>query len=109
MEERCTAEGGTLIPASEFEIKNGVLISYNGNGGDIIVPDGVTAIEDDALFVLDGISVTIPSGVTSISECAFFDLSEVTIRTPKGSYAEKYAKDHNIHAELTVDGVVVEE
>jgi hypothetical protein len=50
VEERCTAEGGTLIPASEFEIKNGVLISYNGNGGDIIVPDGVTAIEDDAFL-----------------------------------------------------------
>ena len=34
--------------ASDFIIKNGVLTEYVGPGGDVTVPEGVTAIKDDA-------------------------------------------------------------
>lgn len=29
---------------SDFRIKNGVLVKYVGNGGDVVIPDSVTAI-----------------------------------------------------------------
>lgn len=34
--------------ANDYEIRNGVLIQYNGNNTDIVIPDGVTAIYDSA-------------------------------------------------------------
>ena len=34
--------------ASDFIIENGVLKKYVGPGGDVTVPEGVTAIKDDA-------------------------------------------------------------
>ena len=41
----------TLVPMtatvnanSDFEIRNGVLTKYNGAGGDVVIPDGVTLI-----------------------------------------------------------------
>lgn len=30
---------------SEFVIENGVLVEYTGNGGDVVIPDGVTTIK----------------------------------------------------------------
>ena len=32
--------------ADEFIIENGVLFKYNGDGGDVIIPDGVICIGD---------------------------------------------------------------
>ncbi len=32
---------------SDFQIEDGVLVKYLGDGGDVIVPDGVTKIGDD--------------------------------------------------------------
>ena len=34
----------TAFADSDFDISDGVLTAYNGNGGDIVIPDGVTAI-----------------------------------------------------------------
>lgn len=29
---------------SDFQIENGVLVKYTGNGGDVVIPEGVTSI-----------------------------------------------------------------
>ena len=57
-----------------FVIEDGVLKNYTGPGGDIVIP----------------------AGVTEIGELAFEGGSNLTLRTPAGSYAEQYAKKHNI-------------
>ena len=71
---------------SDFVIEKGVLKKYTGPGGDVVIPDGVSAIGDCAFFGCENLtSVTIPEGVTSIGKSAFFrcdDLKSMTI--PEG-------------------------
>ena len=78
---------------SDFTIENGVLIKYNGAGGNVVIPDGVTTIgaepsgdtkvSDIAFCNCDELlSVVIPEGVTTINSFAFSDcrrLSTLTI------------------------------
>ncbi len=77
----------------DFEIdENGVLKKYYGDGGDVVIPEGVTEIGDSAfqndecIGSLDGLtSVTIPEGVTTIGNSAFYwcgGLTSITI--PEG-------------------------
>ena len=59
------AEGG-------FVIENGILTKYNGPGGGVTIPDGVTSIGDYAFYKCEDItSVVIPNGVTRIGFNAF--------------------------------------
>ena len=58
----------------DFVIENGVLTKYNGPGGD----------------------VTIPEGVTEIGSSAFDGCKKLTIHAPAGSAAEQYAKKYKI-------------
>ena len=71
------------VTASDFTIENGVLTKYNGKGGAVTIPSGVTSIGGRAfLKCTDLTSVMIPSGVTSIREGAFWgctSLASVTI------------------------------
>ena len=90
-----TADGKTLIYAK---------ISENIYE----VPDGTEVISNGALDAVSG-TICIPASVTKIEEVYGLGRKKIVIRTPKGSYAEQYAKEHGIRAELTVDGVVVEE
>ena len=58
---------------SEFKIENGVLRAYRGKGGDVVIPEGVTAIGNGAFCrCLEVTSVIIPDTVTSIGEEAFY-------------------------------------
>ena len=83
-------------------IGNGVLTKYTGSGGDVVIPEGVTSIGEEAFKdckSLTGIviparvtsigeeafeycgclmSVTIPNGVTSIGGSAFADCKNLT-------------------------------
>ena len=63
-----------------FEIEDGVLKKYSGQGGDIVIPDGVTAIAD-GVFHIDTpnpiTSVSIPDSVVSIGNHAFSNLDKV--------------------------------
>ncbi len=58
---------------SDFEIRKGVLVSYNGSSAEITIPDTVSRIANG---VFQGnkelIKVTIPGTVTSIDRDAFF-------------------------------------
>lgn len=58
---------------SDFIIENGELTRYNGSGGDVVIPEGVTSIRYQAFSGCSSslTSITIPSSVTSIGEYAF--------------------------------------
>lgn len=79
---------------SDFVIENGILKKYTGPGGDVVIPEGVTAIGDFAFSERkDLTAVTIPGTVTSIGALSFScceGLTSVTIPenvTSIGSYA----------------------
>jgi len=88
-----------LAADSDFTIEDGVLTKYNGPGGDVVIPSGVTAIQGYAIKNLPGppytdsytettspafagcttvTSVTIPDGVTSIGVNAFAGCTNLT-------------------------------
>ena len=70
-----------MSSSSDFVIENGVLKKYNGPGGDVVIPDGVTEIGDRAFFRCGSLeSVTIPDGVTHIGKRAFSRCPKVTFR-----------------------------
>ena len=64
---------------NDFVIEDGVLIGYDGDSSDVVIPDSVISIGD---FVFEGCkgltSVKIPNSVTSISHFAFSDCSGLT-------------------------------
>ena len=63
----------------DFTIKNGVLTKYNGSGGDVVIPEGVTSISDFAFGLNSTMtSVTIPKTVTAIGEDTFSTCSGLT-------------------------------
>jgi len=64
---------------SDFVIKDGVLVKYSGDGGDVTVPDGVTEI-GDSVFRFNGKlrTVTLPKSVTVIGERAFGNCMALT-------------------------------
>ena len=64
---------------SKFEIQNGYLSSYHGNGGDVIIPDTVTYIGECAFNNCTGLtSVNIPDSVTKIGDSAFYNCTGLT-------------------------------
>ncbi len=87
-----------MVPASavsghkDFSIKDGVLMHYNGSGGDVIVPDNISEIRDFAFQgTNDLISVTVPATVTKIGKYAFSlcpNLASVTILGNVGTISE---------------------
>jgi len=66
-----------------FKMRGTVLIGYSGTNNNIIIPDSVTSIEQNAFMDCTSLtSVTIPDSVTSIEPYAFVNcssLSSVTI------------------------------
>ena len=58
---------------NDFVIENGVLKEYQGQGGDVVIPEGVTSIGDSAFSCCTSLtSVVIPDSVTSIGDSAFY-------------------------------------
>ena len=75
-----------LAADSEFEMNGTVLTKYNGPGGDVVIPNGVTSIGGLAFYGhKDVTSVTIPDSVTSIETNAFVSCKGLTSVTIPGS------------------------
>lgn len=65
-------------PIADFEIHDGVLIKYLGSGGDVVIPDSVTAIMGKAFYGCNSLtSIVIPNSITSIGENAFYSCREL--------------------------------
>jgi hypothetical protein len=96
------------VDGSIFSTDGKVLVYAKKSENVCEVPDGTEIIAKGALDAVSG-TICIPASVTKIEEVYGLGRKNIVIRTPKGSYAEQYAKEHAIHAELTVGGEVVEE
>lgn len=58
---------------NEFFIEDSVLIEYKGDGGDVVIPDGITAIDDNVFENCCHLtSVTLPNSIKSIGDYAFY-------------------------------------
>ena len=68
-----------------FDIENGVLLEYFGNGGDVVLPDSVKTIGKSAFKGCKALkSVTLSNNVTSICEGAFSDCQDLTsVKIPR--------------------------
>ena len=58
----------------DFEIEEGVLVEYRGQGGDVIIPSGVTAIGDEAFWLCSALT-----SVQSISMIAANNINTLKI------------------------------
>ena len=73
----------------DFAVVNGILLRYQGSGGHVTIPNGVTRIGDWAFEGrTDLTSVTIPNSVTSIGSSAFSGCTNLTSVTIPGSVTE---------------------
>jgi hypothetical protein len=84
-------------PESDFRIRDGVLLKYNGNARDVGIPIGITAISSWAFEDNNNLqSIIIPQGVTSIGGEAFKRCSSlISVKMPDsitfiGEYAFAY-------------------
>ena len=64
---------------NDFVIENGVLKEYKGQGGDVVIPEGVTSIGYRAFYYCSSLtSIVIPESVTSIGDSAFYGCSSLS-------------------------------
>ncbi|MBE6708358.1 MAG: hypothetical protein E7578_03840 [Ruminococcaceae bacterium] len=74
----------------------GVIIEYYGDGGDIVIPDGVIGLTDLLFIETENItSITIPDSVTSIGYSQFAN-NNFIMYCSIGSYAATYAHESGI-------------
>ena len=71
--------------AGDFDVDGGRLLKYNGPGGDVTVPEGITEIGESAFAHCDELTgVSIPESVTYIGKSAFAFCGSLTdVRIPK--------------------------
>lgn len=98
-EESAPVAGGS----DDFVIENGVLTQYLGDGGDVVIPDGVTAIAPMAFYgCLSLTGVTIPEGVTNVSFSGCSNLTRITLPNSIKSFGYGDFFNCSSLAELTI-------
>ena len=82
---------GPALPAlaaeEDFVIEDGVLVAYNGHGGNVVIPDGVTEIGPEVFygfFDFSGLKVTLPDSIRVIGQEAFCESALSSINLPEG-------------------------
>lgn len=76
-------------PEEDFIISGDHITGYKGDGGDVIIPDGITEIDDSAFMQNDNITnLVIPDGCTKIGMSAFSYCSELKTVTFEGDMEE---------------------
>lgn len=70
----------------DFIAENGILKTYNGPGGEVVIPDGITNIQSFAFYRANTVtSVHIPNSVTCIGSHAFYRCSMLrSVTIPDG-------------------------
>lgn len=64
---------------NDFNIENGVLLKYIGKSENVVLPNTITCIGQDAFsFCNEIVSVTIPSSVTCIEQLSFWTCKNLT-------------------------------
>ena len=88
----------------EFEIENGCLVKYKGNGGSITIPKEITKIGEKAFYENDNVTdISFEEGVKEIDTFAFKDMKALkTVTLP--SSLEKIG--YGIFMDSTVNEVV---
>lgn len=72
--------------SEDFEIEGGTLVRYKGNGGDVSIPNTVTAIGYNAFIGCEALTgIIIPDSVTEIGNNAFDSCTGLTSLTIPGS------------------------
>ena len=68
-----------MVRREEFEIKGTTLVKYNGRGGDVVIPYGITEIGGGAFLFAKITRAAIPDSVTYIGAMAFKACAELTM------------------------------
>lgn len=101
-----------LADDGDFVIENGVLTKYNGKGGTVTIPQGVTSIGSYAFEsndIIELFGVTIPDSVTSIEANAFFgkgSMRNVTIGNSVTNIGELAFYSCNSLTDITIPASV---
>ena len=87
------------INIDDFKIEDGVLIKYIGNGGDVVIPDGVKQIGSRAFENCSNIrKITIPYDITDIGSwtfrcCSLTEIGQLAfLNSNKLTLPQKYEK-----------------
>lgn len=79
------ADVSAASPEEDFVVSNNILTDYSGNGGDIVIPEGVVKIDGLAFQKNDNItSLVIPKGCTKIDFSAFYECTALKTVTFEG-------------------------
>ncbi len=89
---------------NDFQIKNGVLKKYTGTDTNVVIPDGVKRIGDNAFSYCESlVSVIIPNGVKKIGEYAFYGCKNLElIEVPDSVENIDNAAFCNLHFPVTI-------
>lgn len=77
--EKVISSESAATEDADFVIEDNVLVKYNGNDTEVVIPDGVTSIGDYAFYDCSNLSsIVIPDSVTSIEPYTFEECSSLS-------------------------------